>query len=68
MKAKRNLMIGLVVLLVVLAVGVLADQTISDRDAAVSASEDTSTAFTSLTASSELESVGYNWPGDSLNF
>ena len=39
MKAKRNLMIGLVVLLVVLAVGVLAAQTVSDRDAAASASE-----------------------------
>ena len=68
MKAKRNLMIGLVVLLVVLAVGVLADQTISDRDAAVSASEDTSIALTSLTASSEIESFGYTWQGDTLNF
>ena len=68
MKAKRNLMIGLVVLLVVLAVGVLAAQTISDRDAAASASEDTSIALTSLTASSEIESFGYTFEGDTLNF
>ena len=68
MKAKRNLMIGLVVLLVVLAVGVLAAQTVSDRDAAASASEDTSIALTSLTASSEIESFGYTWQGDTLNF
>lgn len=68
MKVKRNLMIGLVVLLVVLAVGVLAAQTISDRDAAASASEDTSIALTSLTASSEIESFGYTWQGDTLNF
>lgn len=68
MKAKRNLMIGLVVLLVVLAAGVLAAQTISDRDAAASASEDATIALTSLTASSEIESFGYTWQGDTLKF
>ena len=68
MKAKRNLMIGLVVLLVILAAGVLAAQTISDRDAAASASEDAAIALTSLTASSEIESFGYTWQGDTLDF
>ena len=68
MKAKRNLMIGLVILLVILAAGVFAAKTISDRDAAASASEDTSINLTSITASSEIESFGYTFEGDTLNF
>lgn len=68
MKAKRNLMIGLVILLVILAAGVFAAKTISDRDAAASASEDTSINLTSITASSEIESFGYAFEGDTLNF
>lgn len=68
MKAKRNLMIGLVILLVIMAAGVFAAKTISDRDAAASASEDTSINLTSITASSEIESFGYTFEGDTLNF
>ena len=68
MKAKRNLMIGLVILLVILAAGVFAAKTISDRDAAASASEDTTIALTSITASSEIESFGYTFEGETLNF
>lgn len=68
MKAKRNLMIGLVILLVILAAGVFAAQTISDRDAAASASEDTTIDLVSITASSEIESFGYTFEGDTLNF
>ena len=68
MKAKRNLMIGLVILLVILAAGVFAAKTISDRDAAASASEDTSINLTSITASSEIERFGYTFEGDTLNF
>lgn len=64
MKAKRNLMIGLVIL----AAGVFAAKTISDRDAAASASEDTSINLISITASSEIESFGYTFEGDTLNF
>lgn len=68
MKAKRNLMIGLVILLLILAAGVFAAKTISDRDAAASASEDTSINLTSITASSEIESFGYTFERDTLNF
>lgn len=68
MQAKRNLMIGLVILLVILAAGVFAAQTISDRDAAASASEDTTIDLVSITASSEIESFGYIFEGDTLNF
>lgn len=68
MKAKRNLMIGLVVLLVLLAVGVLAAQTVSDRADAASASADTTIALTSLASSADVESFGYTWQGETLNF
>ncbi len=68
MKAKRNLMIGLVILLVILAAGVLAAKTISDKDAAASASADAAISLTSITASSEIESFGYTFEGDTLTF
>ena len=68
MKAKRNLMIGLVILLVILAAGVFAAKTISDKDAAASASADAAISLTSITASSEIESFGYTFEGDTLNF
>lgn len=68
MKAKRNLMIGLVVLLVILAVGVFAAQTVSDRADAASASADATIPLTSLTSSADVESFGYTWQGDTLNF
>lgn len=68
MKAKRNLMIGLVILLVILAAGVFAAKTISDKDAAASASADAAISLTSITASSEIESFGYTFEGDTLTF
>ena len=68
MKAKRNLMIGLVILLVILAAGVFAAKTISDKGAAASASADAAISLTSITASSEIESFGYTFEGDTLNF
>lgn len=68
MKAKRNLMIGLVILLVILAAGVFAAKTISDKDAAASASADVAISLTSITASSEIESFGYTFEGDTLTF
>lgn len=68
MKAKRNLMIGLVILLVILAAGVFAAKTISDKDAAASASADAAVSLTSITASSEIESFGYTFEGDTLTF
>ena len=68
MKAKRNLMIGLVILLVILAAGVFAAKAISDKDAAASASADAAISLTSITASSEIESFGYTFEGDTLTF
>lgn len=68
MKAKRNLMIGLVILLVILAAGVFAAKTISDKDAAASASADAAISLTSITASSEIESFGYTFEGNTLTF
>lgn len=68
MKAKRNLMIGLMILLVILAAGVFAAKTISDKDAAASASADAAISLTSITASSEIESFGYTFEGDTLTF
>ena len=68
MKAKRNLMIGLVILLVILAAGVFAAKTISDKDAAASASADAAISLPSITASSEIESFGYTFEGDTLTF
>lgn len=68
MKAKRNLMIGLVILLVILAAGVFAAKTISDKDAAASASADAAISLTSITASYEIESFGYTFEGDTLTF
>lgn len=68
MKAKRNLMIGLVILLVILAAGVFTAKTISDKDAAASASADAAISLTSITASSEIESFGYTFEGDTLTF
>lgn len=68
MKAKRNLMIGLVILLVILAAGVFAAKTVSDKDAAASASADAAISLTSITASSEIESFGYTFEGDTLTF
>lgn len=68
MKAKRNLMIGLVILLVILAAGVFAAKTISDKDAVASASTDAAISLTSITASSEIESFGYTFEGDTLTF
>ena len=68
MKAKRNLMIGLVVLLAILAVGVLAAQTVSDRAESASAAADETIALTSLESSADVDSFGYTWQGDTLNF
>ena len=68
MKAKRNLMIGLVILLVILAAGVFAAKTISDKDAAASASADAAISLTSITASSGIVSFGYTFEGDTLTF
>ena len=61
-------MMGRVTALGIRAAGVFAAKTISDKDAAASASADAAISLTSITASSEIESFGYTFEGDTLTF
>lgn len=67
MKAKRNLLIGLIVVLVILSLGAVAAQQIG-KAASESASDDSTVLMTNFSSSSDIDSFGYTYNGQSLTF